>query len=108
MRNWYSPVSSSVIVVSVAVMLVTSVVCRASLGPLVHRVRQALAETECDPRVHVGNCSQHSLVRKVRPDAGHHQLGALFANGDLTSGTIRAPTGAGRTRCPSRRCSTAR
>jgi hypothetical protein len=66
-RNWYSPVSSSVIVVSVAVMLVTSVVCRESVGLLTQRVRQARSETECDARVTLGNCSQHSLVRKLRP-----------------------------------------
>jgi hypothetical protein len=39
MRNWYSPVSSSVIVVSVAVIVVMSVVWRGSLGALLHCVR---------------------------------------------------------------------
>jgi len=86
MRNWYSPVSSSEIVVSVAVMVVFSVVWRGSLGALVHRVFHEWSAAACVARVTPGSGSQHSFVRNVRPSP-------VITSSPFSSRTVTCPPG---------------
>ncbi|MEJ7730000.1 MAG: hypothetical protein WKG00_12360 [Polyangiaceae bacterium] len=69
MTNWYWPVSVRLMVVSVAVMLVTTVAWRESALPVLQRVRQNRPPPDAEwlVRDRPGICSQHSAVVKARP-----------------------------------------
>ncbi|WP_437633484.1 hypothetical protein [Sorangium sp. So ce854] len=69
MMNWYCPVSTIWMLVSVACVVVVTTARRGSLGGVVQRVCQerALPDAECLLRASPGICSQHAAVLHGRP-----------------------------------------